>query len=74
MGMSIFCSIGLYFHVDKKFYLEIHVLSNISLSVIYTVIIVSQVNELFLIIVSFVLLTLELLGSTKNMLSSWESY
>lgn len=55
MGMSLFCLLGLYFHVDKKIYLEIHVLSDVSLSVMYTVIIVSQVNEVFLIIVYFVL-------------------
>lgn len=74
MGMSLFCLVGLYFDVDKKIYLGIHVLSDVSLSVMYTVVIVSQVNEVFLIIVYFVLLTLELFGSTKNMLSTWESY
>lgn len=74
MGMNLFCLVGLYFHVDKNIYLEIHVLSDVSLSVMYTVIIVSQVNEVFLIIVYFVLLTLELFGNTENMLSTWESY
>ena len=74
MGMNLFCLVCLYFHVDKIIYLEIHVLSDVSLSVMYTVIIVSQVNEVFLIIVYFVLLTLELFGNTENMLSTWESY
>lgn len=51
----------IYFHI-KKIYLGINILSNSSLSVVYTVLIVSQVSDVFLVIllISFALLISDL--------------
>ena len=58
-------------YCKNKNYLGINVLSNSSLSVIYRVLLVPQVNDVFLVITSWTLLVSELFDSPKNMLSIW---
>lgn len=71
LGLSLFCMMDTYFHMVDKNYLGINVLSISSLSVLYTVLLVPQGNDVFLVIISWALLVLELFETPKSMLSVW---